>query len=787
MRTLDLKLLRELRRHRIQIISIALVMGCGTMTIMGLRTTLTSVRSARDDFFERYRFADVFAHLERAPATVAPRLAGIPGVAAVETRIVRDVRLDIPGMSEPAVGHMVSIPDERQPMINELEVRRGRWITPGSTNEVLISERFSENAKLGPGDSVSAVVNGRWQRLHVVGVAISPEFVVEIGGHAVFVDPSRYGIVWTDAETMESAFDMKGAFNDVVVRLVSGANEAAVIRDIDELLAPWGGAPAYGRADQPAAQTLADEFSQLRVNATLFPMFFLVVAAFLLNVVLSRLVASQRDEIAALKAFGYSDREIGWHYLGFGIAAVAFGAVLGIPAGMWMGAEFTDLYRAYFRFPDLRTVVDWNAAMMGVGISGGFALLGALSGVRRVARLTPAEALRPESPGKFRPLLLEQVGLGRLVSPGARMVLRNLERRPFRTLSTAIGVSLAVALLASGRFPYDAMDRLMDVEFRLAQRYDVLAAFADRHSLDAAHDLAHVPGVVSAEAFRSTGVRVTRGAASRNTSITGLAPGSTMFRLVDTDGRAYTMPPDGCVLTAWLAGYLGVKPGDSVDVDLLEIGGRTRRVAVVGVYDPMMGQGIYMSRAALNRLIREDASASGVYLSVAPGRESDVITRLKEFPFVLLATSRAATVRRVDEQMRQSMTFVLTLIITSASIIAIGVVYNSARIALSERGRELASLRVLGFTTNEVAGMLYGEQAAVLLLAIPVGIGFGKAFSVALVRGFETERFHFPYVMTLSSQLFAVVIVIAAAVVAGLIVKGRIRRLDMVAALRTRE
>ena len=787
MRTLDLKLLRELRRHRVQILSIALVMGCGTMTIMGLRTTLTSVRSARDEFFTEYRFADVFAHVERAPATMSPRLAAITGVAALETRIVRDVRLDVPGISEPAIGHMVSIPDQRRPMINELQVRRGRWISPGSTDEVLISERFSENAKLGPGDSVSAVVNGRWQRLHVVGVAISPEFVVEVGGHAVFVDPSRFGIVWTSTDMMESAFDMKGAFNDVVVRLASGASEAAVIHDIDRLLAPWGGAPAFGRADQPAAQTLADEFSQLRANATVFPLFFLIVAAFLLNVVLSRLVASQRDEIAALKAFGYSDREIGVHYLGFGIAAVALGAALGVPAGIWMGAKFTNLYADYFRFPELRTVIDWNAAMMGVGISGGFALLGALSGVRRVARLSPAEALRPESPGKFRPLLLERLGFGRLVSPGARMVLRNLERRPFRTMSTAIGVSLAVALLASGQFPYDAMDRLMDVEFRLAQRFDVLAAFTDRRPVSAAAELAHVPGVVGAEAFRSTGVRVKHGAASRNTSITGIEPGSTLFRLVDTNGREYTTPGDGCVLTAWLAAYLGVKTGDSVDVDLLEIGGTTRRVAIAGVYDPMMGQGIYMTRGALNRLMREQTAASGTYLSVAPGRESEVITRLKDFPFVLLATSRAATVRRIEEQMRQSMTFVLTLIITSASIIAIGVVYNSARIALSERGRELASLRVLGFTTNEVAGMLYGEQAAVLLLAIPVGIGFGKAFSLALVRGFETERFHFPYVMTLSSQLFAVVIVIAAAVVAGLIVRGRIGRLDMVAALRTRE
>jgi putative ABC transport system permease protein len=402
MRTLDRKLFRELRRHWVQITSIALVMGCGTMTIMGLRSTLTSIRAARDDYFDAYRFGDVFAHLERAPDAVAQRITRIRGVGAIETRIVRDVRLDVPGLSEPAIGHMVSIPAVRRSMLNELLIRRGRWIAPGSPREVLVSDRFAEVNHLAPGDSLSAVINGRWERLEIVGVAISPEFVVEYAGSGLFVDNRRYGIVWASSELVENAFDMKGAFNDVVIRVASATAEARVRSDLDALLEPWGGAPSFGRKDQPAARVLEDEFSQLRTNATIFPLFFLFVAAFLLNVVLSRLVASQREEIAALKAFGYTDREIGWHYLGFGIAAVVLGAAVGIPAGAWMGARFSRLYQDYFRFPSIPSVIDWGAVGVGVGVSGGFALLGALSGVRRVMRLTPAEALRPEAPSRFR-------------------------------------------------------------------------------------------------------------------------------------------------------------------------------------------------------------------------------------------------------------------------------------------------------------------------------------------------------------------------------------------------
>ena len=787
MRTLDLKLARELRRHWVQVTSIALVMACGTMTIMGLRSTLASIRAARDAYFADYRFGDVFTHLERAPAVIGRRLAALPGVAAVETRIVRDVRLDVPGLSEPAIGHVVSIPDVRRPMLNDLHLRRGRWIAPGRDDEALVSERFAELNGLAPGDSIAAVVNGRWQRLHIVGLALSPEFVVEYAGSGLFVDNRRYGIVWTSVRGLESAFDMKDAFNDVVVRLAPGASEERVASELNTLLRPWGAVDAHGRHDQPAARALEDEFGQLQTNAAIFPLFFLIVAAFLLNVVLSRLVASQREEIATLKAFGYTRREIGFHYLGFALAAVALGAGAGIPLGMWMGAKFTGLYEEYFRFPSSPAVVDWGAAAVAVGISGGFALLGAIGGVRRVMAMTPAEALRPESPSRFRPLLLERLGLGRLVSPGARMVLRNLERRPFKTAATVIGVALAVALLAAGRFPYDAFDRLMDVTFRQAQRYDAVAMFTRARPARAARELQHVDGVLVAEPFRATSVRVTHGAATRTTAITGLESGGTLHRLVDADGRAFAPPDDGCAIAASLARVLGVSAGDTITVELLEHGSERRALVVTGVFDPMIGQELYMTRAALNRLLREQDAASGAYLSIAPGREREVMARMKDFPEIVAATSRAVTIRNVDEQMRQSMVFVLTLIIVSASVIAMGVVYNSARVALSERGRELASLRVLGFTTNEVAGMLFAEQGAMLVVALPAGVAIGAAFSFALARGFETERFHFPYVIELGSQLFAMAVVVAAAVLTGIVVHRRVGRLDMVAALRTRE
>lgn len=786
MRALHRKLLRDLRRHWMQVTSIALVMACGAMTIIGLRSTVASVRGSRDRYYEANRFADLFASVQRAPSTLAARVAAIPGIGAVEPHIVRDVALHVPGLAMSAVGRAVSVPERERSTLDQVHVRRGRWIEPGRSDEVMVSERFAELNHLLPGDTLGAVVNGRWQRLRVVGIALSPAFVIETAG-GVFMDNRRFGVLWMSRRGLETAFDMRGAFNNLAVRLAPGADADAVTAALDRLLAPWGSTGVYGREDQPSARVLADEFSQLDTYATVFPSFFLIVGAFLLNVVLSRLVAAEREEIAALKAFGYTDREVGAHYLSFAVAAVLLGAALGVPAGIWMGRAFTHLYATYFRFPELRPVVDpWGLAL-GVGVSGGIALLGAIGAVRRAVALPSAEAMRPESPVRVRRLLVEMLGLGRLVSPSSRMVLRNLERRPLRTASGILGVALALALLAAGRYPYDAVARLMSVQFGRAQHEDLTAMFTQARPERAAAELAHVPGVVRVEPFRSVPVRLRHGAAMRTTTITGTDAGGTLRRLVDVHGVSHAPPIRGAAITAGLARRLGVRAGDTVVAELLLEGGRRRAIVVAGVFDQMIGAGAYMDRRALGQLLRDDDAISGAYLSAERGAEDAVAASLEEMPGVIGSVSRRAMIRTIDEQMQQSMSLVMPFVVVSAALIALGVLYNAARIAVSERGRELASLRVLGFTRGEVSRMLVGEQGVTTAAALPVGVLCGLAFTLVLARAFTGHDFKFPYTAEVRTYLFAAGVVVGATALSAFVIGRLVRRLDLVAALKTRE
>lgn len=788
MSALTTKLLRDVWRLRGQVLSIAAVVACGVMIVVAMYGTLRSVRGAVDAYYARYRFADVFASATRVPAPVARRLAAIPGVTAVEPRTTLYVSLDVPGLALPAAGRLVSVPDDRAAGLNGVHVRVGRMVRPHSASEAVVGVGFAAANGLGVGDSLGAVIDGRARTLRVVGLAMAPEFTWELSGAASFTaDDRAFGVLWMSRAAVDAAAGMRGAFNDVALRLAPGASREAVQAAVDGVLAPYGGLGAVARDRHPSHAVVEAEFRSLRVFGVTIPLVFLAVAGFLVNVVLARLVATQRGEIAALKAFGYTDREVGLHFLAFAATAVLVGAVGGILLGAWLGAAYTGLYDAVLRLPDLRFALDPASTAASVVVSLVAALAGAAAAVRAAVRLPPAEALRPEAPERYRPLLLERLGFGGALSPAARMVLRHVERRPARAASTVLGVALALGLLAGTMSLFDAAFYMLDVQFRTAQREDVSVSFHHAPSVAAVHELARIPGVLGAEPVRVVPVRVRSGGIVRTVPLTGLRADGALHRLVDGRGAAYRIPPAGAVVTAAFAELIGARVGDTLRLELLERGGVVRRVEVAALVDEMFGATIYLEHAALSRLLDESPRATGAFLRVDPARRDAVLARLKALPTVAGAASRTALIEAWDRQVLQSIRVSGTLAVSCAVVIALGAVYNGARIALSERGRELASLRVLGFRRREVAAILFGEQGALTLLALPIGAAIGVAFTTGLARSFVAEEQRFPVVLAARTYLGAIAVVLVAAALAGLLMRRRLNRMDLVAVLKTRE
>lgn len=786
MKMLDRKLLRDLWLIKSQVLTIALVVGNGIGAFITQLSTYDSLQWSRQSYYETARFAQVFADVKRAPKPVAAQIAALPGVADAETTVVFDVTLDIPEVAQPVVGRMIGLADGGQPRLNRLFLRQGRLPEASQGNEVLVSEGFAKARKLRPGDHLAALLNGKREVLRIVGVVLSPEYIFASRGGAL-PDDKSFGVFWMNRERLASAFDMEGAFNHAVLRLAPGASEPALIAALDRLLEPYGALGAHGRDEQLSHKILSQEINQQKTMSTVFPTIFLGVAAFLLNVVLSRQVATQRGEIAALKALGYSDLAIAMHYLKMVLVIVLLGIAGGLALGAWLGYYMTAMYTEFFHFPQLTYRIQPWIFLVGAGVSLLAGIAGALGTVRGIMRLAPAEAMRPPAPTRYRRMLLERLGLEHLLSPQTRMVVRNLERRPFRALLTAFGIACAVAVIVSGTFWRDAIDYMIETQFAAAERETAQIVFAEPVSRSALYEVEHLPGVLYAEASRAVPVRLRAGHRSYRTAVMGLPEKAELRRLLDADVRAIPLPLDGILLTDRLAERLGVKAGDRLTVESLE-GTRAKREAVVaGVVTDLIGLSAYMEIGALNRLMSEGELISSVAVVLDKSQAKDFYARIKQMPKVATVAIKAALLENFRETSAKNVLFFTTLVTVLAAGIAVGVVYNSARIALAERAWELASLRVLGFTRHEVSALLLGELAIELAVAIPLGLWLGYLLSAAIVALTHTETFYIPVIIEPRTYAYAALAILAAGVASALIVRHRIDHLDLVAVLKTRE
>ncbi|MBC8067563.1 MAG: FtsX-like permease family protein, partial [Deltaproteobacteria bacterium] len=684
-------------------------------------------------------------------------------------------------------GELISLDGRPGERLGELVLRAGRWPEPGRAGEVLINEPFAKVHALVPGDTLQAVVGGRQQRLRIVGIALSPEYVFQISGGSPWPDDRRFSVLWMDREALAAAFDEQGSFDQVVIALAGGANEREVIDALDRLLLRWGGVGAHGRDRQVSNRFVSEELQQLEKMGSSVPVIFLGVAAFLLNVVLSRIVAGQREQIGALKALGYGNWRIGSHYAELVLVVVVLGGAIGVAMGAWFGQGLLGIYAQYYRFPSLAFTLRGDTILTALGISTIAGVIGAMTALRRAIALQPADAMRPMAPPRYRMGLIAGSFVGRVLSPQARMIVRNIGRAPVRTMLGSLGIGLAIAIQVMGSFTGDALEYVMDLQFQRVQRHDVEVAFGHALGDEVLHDLANVPGVLEVEATRAVPVRLRVGGQHYETAIFGMPPEPRLRRLLDPEFTHLAIPERGLLLTDVLARRLGLRVGDQVQVEVLEGSRPMRQVQLAGVSEEMMGLSAYMRSDALARLLGEGPRVTGALLVVDPPQRDALYARLKQLPAVAGATLRTAAYDVFNETSARQQAVMRGVFMIFASIIAIGVVYNAARIALADRARELATLRVLGFTRAEVSAILLGELGVQVAFAIPIGCALGWVFTYAIIQTIDTELYRFPLIISAATYLAAIGVVACAALFAAFVVRRKIDQLDLVEVLKSRE
>ena len=787
MQALDKKLFRDFRRLWVQALAIAMVLACGVailLTSFGMYRALSETRAA---YYERNRFADIFVATRRAPLSLLREISAIPGVMLAQPRVTGDVVLDLPHRIKSAVGRLLSVPETGEPLLNVPLLVAGRWPDPLSVNEVTVNAPFAEANGFRPGDQFHANLNGQKRVLTITGTALSPEFIYTLGPGAIMPDNAGFGILWMPQRAVAAAFDMTGAFNDLSLKLEPRAQAEAVIDALDTLLGPYGGLGAYDRAQQQSEAFVDAEIRQLRGMARILPPIFFAISAFLVSMVMGRIVTLERSEIGLLKAIGYSDLEVCLHYLMLAALVAVAGIAIGWAAGTLLARAIAFQYAEFFDFPFIIfRVSPWVYASSGLAALAS-TTLGAVRAALLAARLAPAIAMQPPAPPRFRRSILDDLMRAAHLSQPTIMILRSFLRWPVRSALTTLGLGFAVASVVAALFLNDALDTIVDQVFYQTNRQDAMLLFAPDVSESALLSIRRLPGVLQAESQQAHAAVLRHGPYSKRVPVEARKPDPDLSRIVAANGQQINVPPGGIVLARRLAEQLHVQPGQDIEVEFLSGKRETFSMTVSALIDQYFGMGAYVDLDHLNRMFRQAPQVTVINLSLDDSQTENLHRELKTIPklsgVIMLNDER----RSFQNTIRQNVVVMNGVYITIAVLITIGVAYNGARIQLSERTRELASLRILGFSRGAVSYILMGETLILAIAAQPIGWALGAWISWAMTRGFSSDLYSVPLVLKPAGFALASLVVLTASVVSVLVVRRRLDRLNLVASMKTRE
>ena len=784
---LDKKLLRDVWRLKGQTLAIAAVVAAGVALLVGTYGCLAALQLSKDAFYERYRFADVWATVKRAPNSMLPKLLEIPGIATVETRIVASATLDLDTMTDPARGLLISIPEGGHPQLNDIDLRAGRLVSTGRPSEVIISDAFAKANKLKLGDTVSANIHGNKRKLDIVGIALTPEYIYALAPGQLMPDDKRFGIFWMGRKALAAANDLDESFNNVTASLLHGAVEADVLQRLDILLRPYGGVGAYGRKDQISDFFLTNELAQLAASGAVAPPIFLGVAAFLLNIVISRLVATEREQIGLLKAFGYTDWDVGLQYTKLIAIVVGIGLLLGFAGGLWFGRGMTTMYGEYYKFPLLQYRVNPGVFAAASFVTLIAAIIGGIGAVRSAIQLSPAVAMAPPVPTTFQRSRFSVWFEDLRISQPTRMIFRHVTRWPMRTAMTVIGIAFSLALLIASFFFMDSVGKVLQVYFFQAERQTLTVSFVEPRGAGIQEDILRMPGVLAVQPVRSVSARLHHGPYTKRTGVNGLIMNADINRLLNAEEKPLNPPEGGVALSDQIAKDLNAKVGDIITIEVLQERRPVIDVPVTQIVKQYMGFSAYMHIDEINRIMNEGPTVTAIHVLADARYTDELYHKLKNTPMVAGVAQTEVALKSFQNTMDQTMYVMIGFYVAFSSLIAFGVAYNSARIALSERARALASLRVLGFTREEVAYILLGELGLQTIIALPVGCLFGVALAFAMSPMLKTDMYDFPFVINDPTYGIAVSVVCVAALICAWLVRQRVYKLDLIAVLKTRE
>jgi len=758
------KLLRELRDQAGLLAVIIGILGVGVGCYVSLTSAQRSLSEAKLRYYAQARMADFWIDLKKVPLADLATLRSLPNVAEIRPRIQFFATVDLEDAPRPLNGLVLSLPDRRAAVINDVVLRSGGYFTDRRQNEVIVNEAFARRHDLRPGQWIHLLLNNRRQELFIVGTAISCEFVYLVGPGTFTPDPEHFGVFYLKQTYAEEVFDLSGAANQVLGRLTSDQKQQSqavaagvaapnavreVLRRAEELLEPYGVLGAIPLADQPSNRYISSEIQQLRTFSIILPVIFLAVVVLVLNVVLTRVVENQRNVTGTLKALGYSDARLFLHFQEIGLVVGIAGGLLGCAIGYGLAYYMIAMYRIFYELPALEAHFYPGIHGLGLLIGAACSAAGCLRGSRAVLRLRPAEAMRAKPPTRGKAIFLERAAwLWRRLSSGWRMVLRDLFRTKTRTLAGLFAAAMGSAVLVNTFMMAESVQMLVDFQFRWILRSDLDLTFKDERPAAAWHEAARLPGVDRAEPVLDVAGTFRNGHLMKKGGITGLARGAQLTIPRDSQARRLRVPPAGVVMSRTLAEMLRLRPGDTVRFQPTKGQRRTYELPVAEIADSYVGVSVYADLDYLSRLMGEERAVTTVQLALdnRPEHTAALYRELKRLPALQAVNARADMIFNLEDTVIKTIWVSLGLLIAFAGMVFFGSILNASLVSLAERQREVATLRVLGYGPWLVGSLLLRESLIVSLIGTVLGMPLGYWLSVYTASVYNTELFRIPVV-----------------------------------------
>lgn len=790
MKKLNRMLLREIKRSGGQFIAIIIVIAIGVMMYTGINSTFENLLKTRDNYYESYNFEHIEISGYGIPGTVEEELLNVPGVKMATARIILSARLQIDD-DNPEL-RVLSLPGSRDDIVNNISIIDGNPFEYGSLKECILEKTFADGNGFKVGDIISPNINGKKVDLKIAGICKSPEYVYVIKNPQNFMpDAKKFGVMYISRALSEDLLGTKGYYNDIAVLLKSGASTASVKPAIEKLFKQYEGIKFTERKDQLSNLMLQEEMNGLKSMGIAVPVVFFIVASVIIYIMMGRIIENKRVYIGILKSLGYKNKQVLSHYMAYPLITGTLGSILGIVLGYFLGMVFTGYENQYFGFPVLHYSFYLNLIIPAVVLTLLFCIFSAYTACKSIFKITPSESMKPPAPKKGKKVILEKVPfIWRRLKFSKKLKLRSISRNRKRNLLTSIGIILSTALLVIGFSIGDSLNHIVKQIYDVEQKYDIKVTFITPAGIDELDQIRSINSISYAEPVFEGAAEVKNGDKKKDILISASQDMSSLSRVLDNNGQPQRLPYEGILVPERLLKSLDVKIGDYIDIKPYFPGAKSSEIKILGISEQYLGLGTDFNIDNLASVIGRDKVYTGAVIKLDSLKSSDIQAvkdTLKDLPIVDSVEYRPDARKNMVKNLEPFTLFsVFTILL--AAVMSIAVIYNITVINIFEKKRELSSLKVMGFTKKEIRSSVYYENLIVGLLSLIAGLPLGRLL-VRYILGYfyTTDAYAFPVVTYAQSYAYTIILVFIFILLAQVLLRRKIDRIDMVDVLKVRE